>query len=198
MVTTAFENLASWEVEDSDNRLIISENRVEWNHADRTKVRYISHDIGIGKITDFDHAFELRIKEGVVASEINRGLIRFWECRNDWDNRIWIYGRIHPGTVDKWTIHFEQKDDNKDLWIYRGTRLLDFGTSYYVQITRREKLCRLAVYTDSSRTELLEDSLEIMGVSKNYRYVWLASTLCTKKSQENWSSGYIADVKLNT
>ena len=109
------EDFSSWVAEDSDNRLSVGKNKVQWNHADRTKVRYISNDLGRGSIADFEHTFDVRMSEAFAASKDHRGLLRFWECRNDWDNRIWIYARVYTDFINKWTIHFEQKNDNNDL-----------------------------------------------------------------------------------
>lgn len=190
------EDFSEWEGEDSDSKLTVVGNRVEWNHADRTRVRFVSKNCGRETIGDFDHAFDVNITGAFAASKDHRGLLRFWECRNDWQSRIWSYAKRESEGADKWTIHFEQRNDDVGLWVFNGTHLFDFNATYYVKITRAAMMCRLQVYSDSSHVHLLEDSAGIQGVDKRYQYVWVCSTLCTPRNQENWSTGYIENLRM--
>ena len=190
------EDFSTWEVEDSDDKLSVGGNRVEWNHADRTRVRFVSKNCGREDIGDFDHAFDVNITAAFAASKEHRGLLRFWECRNDWENRIWSYAKGDIDSADKWTIHFEQRNDDIGLWVFNGTRLFGLNTTYYVRVTRTATTCRLRVYADSSHAQLLEDSMGIQGVDKRYQYIWVCSTLRTPKNHENWSTGYIESLRM--
>ncbi len=196
MVIDTPEDFSSWEVEDSDNRLRVDKNKVEWNHADRTKVRYISMDLGHAEIFDFDHSFDVCLLESFTVSKAHRGLLRFWECRKDWENRIWIFARQDMDKKDKWTIHLEQKSNDNDLWAFESTFRFNLMTTYYVMVARRGNACRLRVYSDLLHTHLLEDSEDIQGVNETYQYVWICSTLCTKKNQANCSSGFIENFQI--
>ena len=192
------EDFSSWEIEDSDNRLSVDKNKIAWNNADRTKVRYISIDLGHAKIVDFDHRFDVRLFESFTVSKAHRGLLRFWECRNDWENRIWIFARQDMDNKDKWTIHFEQKSDDNNLWAFESTYRFNLMATYYVKVIRRGNDCRLRVYSDPLHTYLLEDSKDIQGANESYQYIWICSTLCTKKNQANWSSGLIENFRIRS
>lgn len=103
-------NLQEWFREDIDGSIIVHGNKVRWVKADRSSMRYSGKETRV--IDDFHHRFIVCIEEGYVEDELNRGLLRFWELRCDWDNRIWIYARK---ITDGWTIHFEQRYLGRDL-----------------------------------------------------------------------------------
>ena len=192
------EDFAHWNVDDPDDRLSVYRNTVKWNHADRTKIRYVSKNLGRGNIANFEHTFDIRILEAFVVSKDHRGLLRFWECRNDWDNRIWISAWVNADSVDKWTMQFQQQDGENDHWISSGAYRFDLNVTYYVRITRKGKYCRVKVYSDPSNSILLEDILRVGETDKRYQYIWMCSTLCALKNQENWSSGSVENLRIGT
>ena len=148
MTIDAPEDFSAWEMEDADSRLSVGKNRIEWKQADRTKVRFVSKDLGPAEIVDFDHRFVVCLFDSFTVSEKHRGLLRFWECRNDWEDRIWVFARQDLDNKKKWTIHFEQKSNDKDLWAFESTYRFSLATTYHVAVTRRGNDCRLKVYSD--------------------------------------------------
>ena len=186
------EYLSSWEVEDPDGCLAISARRVSWIRADRTRVRYISKDMGV--VGDFRHVFDVIISEAYTESTQHRGLIRLWELRNDWESRIWIYARQEVDRYNLWTVHFEQRDGKDDLWAFHGSHDLKMGVRYSLEVLRSGGLCALRVYSGSSNGEPLEDSGGIEGADTKYRYLWLSSTLRSRRNTGNWSTGYIENL----
>jgi hypothetical protein len=38
---------------------------------------------------------------------------------------------------------------------------------------------------------IAEDSQEVEGVPQSYGYVWLASTIKSRRNNGNWSTGYV-------
>jgi hypothetical protein len=52
----------------------------------------------------------------------------------------------------------------------------------------------LRVYSDSSNGEPFEDSGGIEGADTKYRYLWLSSTLRSRRNTGNWSTGYIENL----
>jgi len=198
MTIDAPEDFSAWEMEDADSRLSVGKNRIEWKQADRTKVRFVSKDLGAAEIADFDHRFEVCLFDSFTVSEKHRGLLRFWECRNDWEDRIWVFARQDLDNKKKWTIHFEQKSNDKDLWAFESTYRFSLATTYHVSVTRRGNDFRLKVYSDPLQDHLVEDSNNIGGADERYRYVWICSTLCTKNNQANCSSGFIENFRLGS
>jgi hypothetical protein len=99
---------------------------------------------------------------------------------------------------DEWTMHLEHKSGDKDLWAFESTYRFSLNTPYYVSTIRVGNDYRLKVYSDSNYSNLLEDSENIQGASDRYRYIWLSSTLNTKKNQGNRSSGYIQNFQRMT
>lgn len=194
MIEKELGNFNVWELEDEDGCLTISKEQVQWNHADRTKFRHVSFDVGKGEIKDFEISFDIRITAMYTATNEHRGLLRFWEIRNDWDNRLWIYARQVAVDASKWTIHFEQVDSDSEPWVIHGTNQFDLDVDYHIKISRAKDICGLKVYSDSSQETLLEH-LSIANAAKiKYRYIWMASTLCTPKNQDNWSTGYVRNL----
>lgn len=189
----SFEDLATWKIEDPDGKLKVSKRRVVWTRADRTSVRCIYRDLDEG-IGDFEHSFKVRVDEAYVEDGLNRGLIRFWECRNDWESRIWIYGRRTLDDEGKWTVHLEQRRDGEDIWAYHGNHGLDIGENYRVLIRRKGGVCRLLVYSDTVHDAPLEDSGDIRCDDTDYGSIWLVSTITSRRNRGNWSSGSIGEV----
>ena len=87
--------LGGWVLEDPDGSMSVQGGRVSWVRADRGSVRYAGMEMRVAD--DFHHRFIVCIEEGHVEDELNRGLIRLWELRRDWDDRIWIYARKAAG-----------------------------------------------------------------------------------------------------
>ena len=63
-------------------------------------MRYIGRETRV--TDDFHHRFIVCMEEGYAEDELNRGLLRPWELRRDWVNRVWIYALE---AADGWTIH---------------------------------------------------------------------------------------------
>jgi len=173
-----------WSIKTDNDTLTIEGDRVSWEKADRTVIRYISKQLEISD--DFHHSFFICILEGEVEDELNRGFIRLWEIRNDWGNRAWIYARKDG---DGWTIHFEQLSDPKEVITFHGSSQLHFKNRYYVQISHSMGIYRLVV--KDHKGLMVEDSGELKGVPSDYSLIWLASTIKSRRNNGNWSSGYI-------
>lgn len=191
------EDFSTWDVEDPDNRLSVERNRVSWVHADRTRLRYVAKDHGKETIGDFMHEFAVRISDAWTPGGVHTGLLRFWECRNDWGNRIWIYARKTVEDTDKWAIHFEQAKQKRGLWIFNGSHQFDMKSACYVRLDRHGELCRLRVYSDPTWTHLVEDSGDIIGAKDRYRYLRICfSGIRERYNRSNWSTGYIENLQV--
>jgi len=186
------EYLSSWEVEDSDGCLDISARRVSWIRADRTRVRYISKDMGV--VGDFRHVFDAIISEAFTESAQHRGLIRLWELRKDWESRIWMYARQQADRTKMWTVHLEQREGGDDLWAFHGSHDLEIGVRHRLEVSRIGGLCALRVYSGPSNCEPLEKSGWIGGVDTKYERLWLSSTIRSRRNKGNWSTGYIENL----
>jgi len=176
---------SEWLLEDIDGCISVCDGRVSWVCADRSKVRYLAKEIDT--VGNFQHSYIACLLEGSVEDELNVGLIRFWELRNDWDNRVWVYARK---CEESWTIHFEQRHHGEDILAFHGSRQFEFQKRYWIEILRSGSLYRLVVKNDVC-TELLEDSGDIEGVNYPYCRVWLVSTIKSRRNNGNWSTGYI-------
>lgn len=189
----SIEDLTTWETEYPDGKLKVSKCRAVWTRADRTSVRCLFKDLD-ESIGDFEHSFKVRVDEAHVEDGLNRGLIRFWECRNDWGNRIWIYGRRVSDHEGKWTVHLEQKRDGEDILAYHGRHGFDLGEKYRVMIRRQGEVYRLLVHTNAVSDAPLEDSGDIRCDDTEYNSIWLVSTIMSRRNRGNWSSGSIGEV----
>ena len=177
-----------WRIEAPDGSLFIQENRFQWVHTDRSMIRYIAKKTRVSE--DFHHSFVVCIDEGYVEDQKNRGLIRLWEIRNDWDNRVWIYARE---TASGWNIHYEQRNTGKDLWAYHGAYIFPWGIRFIVELERVGNTYRLRVLSEEDEI-ILEDSGWIMGVSQVFGWLWLASSIRSRRNNGNWSTGYIENL----
>ena len=183
-------DLTDWSREDPDGTLTVHSGRVSWMKADRTALRYIGTEAKIAD--DFRHRFVACIEEGHVEDELNRGLLRLWELRRDWKNRIWIYARK---TASGWTIHFEQRHQGQNLWAFHGAELFSWGKRYVVELERVGDRHGLRVLGEDSETILL-DSGGIEGVNQPFDRIWIASTIKSRRNNGNWSTGYIENLKI--
>jgi hypothetical protein len=178
-----------WNVVDLDGVLTVQEKRVSWFKADRSAVRYIGKEMSVHG--DFEHSFIVCIMDSYVEDELNRGLLRLWEIRKDWDNRIWIYVRKKGNC---WTIHYEQRDNGVDLWAFHSNETFIMDQRYIVEICREGINYNLTVL-DLDGT-IFVDSGMIEGVSQEYELVWLASTINSRRNKGNWSIGYIESMSM--
>ncbi len=178
-------NLSELFQEDPDGSITIQGDRVSWAKADRSAVRYVGMET---RATDeFHHRFIVCMEEGHVEDELNRGLLRLWELRCDWDNRIWIYARK---TVDGWTIHHEQRHRGRDLWAFHGAEPLSWGQRYVVELDGVGSRHRLRVLSEDGGI-MYVDTGDIEGVNQPFDWLWIASTIKSRRNNGNWSTGYI-------
>jgi hypothetical protein len=178
-------NLREWFRKDSDGSLKVHDHKVCWVKADRRVVRYIGKETKV--IDDFHHRFIVCIEEGYIEDELNRGLLRFWELRCDWDNRIWIYARK---ITDGWTIHFEQRYLGQDLWAFHGEEPLSWGKRYLVKLDRVRDQHQLRMLSEDSKIACV-DTGGIKGENQSFDWLWIASTIKLRRNDGNWSTGYI-------
>ena len=182
-------DFTDWNFQDPDRCFSFTPDRISWHKADRTTVRYIEKQLEV--LSDFTHTFDVCINEGEVEDELNRGFIRLWEIRNDWENRTWIYIRKNGNHR---TNHVDQLDQKKKLIEFHGPNSHQFNGRYSIEITRAARAHRLI-----SRDEfdsIIEDSKEIKGKPKRYSYIWLASTIKSRRNNGNWSSGFIENLTM--
>jgi hypothetical protein len=177
-------DFSDWNIQDTDNVISIKGNRINWHRADRTRVRYVGKKLRVRG--DFSHSFIVCFQDGEVEDELNRGFIRLWEIRSNWENRTWIYARK---IGDGWRIFFEQLDEMSKIFEYVGVQVFPFGTQFEVKVSRIGEFFMLRVIDEYG--SILEDSKEIAGVKKDYEYLWLASTIKSRRNNHNWSTGYI-------
>jgi hypothetical protein len=159
-----------------------------WVKADRSVMRYIGMETRVAD--DFHHRFIVCMEEGYVEDELNRGLLRLWELRRDWDNRVWIYARK---TIDGWTIHFEQRHRGRDLWAFHGAEPLSWERRYLVVLLRVGSRHRLRVLSEGGENVFV-DTGEMEGVNQPFDWLWIASTIKSRRNNGNWSTGYIEDL----
>ncbi len=182
-------DFSDWTVQDDDGVLTIEGDKVSWHKADRTAVRYIGKQHNVPG--DFVHTFVVCFMEGEVEDEENRGFIRLWEVRNDWENRAWVYARKNG---DGWTIYLEQLSKKVKVMAFEGSARLLFGGLYTVRVSRDWSDYRIVVVDGEGLT--VEDSGNVSGVVQGYSEVWLASTIKSRRNNGNWSTGYIEDLSL--
>ncbi len=180
---------ADWRLNDHDGCIRVDGDRVAWHRADRTAVRYLGKQIEVSG--GFLHGFVVCLLGGEVEDQLNRGFIRLWEIRNDWENRAWVYARKEGGG---WTIHFEQLHDGVNTFAFHGSSQLGFGTRYAVKVSRDGGNYRLTLQDGAGL--IVEDSGDIEGVLQGYEIVWLASTIKSRRNNHNWSSGYIENLTI--
>jgi len=183
-------NLSEWFREDPDGSISVHGDRVSWAKADRSAVRYVGRET---RVTDeFHHRFIVCMEEGYVEDELNRGLLRLWELRCDWDNRIWIYARK---TADGWTIHYEQRYRGQDLWAFHGAEPLSWGQRFVVELDRVGDRHRLRVLGEDGETVCV-DTGGIEGVNQPFDWLWIASTIKSRRNNGNWSTGYLESLTM--
>jgi hypothetical protein len=183
-------HLSEWIQEDPDGSISVRGDRVSWAKADRSAVRYVGRET---KVTDeFHYRFIVCMEEGHVEDELNRGLLRLWELRCDWGNRIWIYARK---TAEGWTIHYEQRYQGRDLWAFHAVEPLSWGQRFMVELDRVGDRYRLRVLSEDGETVFV-DTGGIEGVNQPFDWLWIASTIKSRRNNGNWSTGYIESLTM--
>ena len=180
-----------WKIDAQDGSITIRDKQIHWVHTDRNQVRCVSNEKMIKG--DFTHSFVVCLKEGYIEDQKNRGLIRLWEIRNDWDNRVWVYVRL---TMNGWTIHSEQRNMTKDIWAYHGNHVFPFGDRFIVKMMRDNECYRLQVIEEQTKM-VLEDSKWINGINTTFNWIWLVSSIRSRRNNDNWSTGYIENFCIN-
>ena len=148
-------------------------------------MRHVSRETRVTE--EFHHRFIACMEEGHAEDELNTGLIRLWELRSDWDNRIWIYARKTP---DGWTIHNEQRHRGQDLWAFHNAEPLTWGQRFLVELDRVVDRHRLRVLSEDGGIVYV-DTGDIEGVNQPFDRLWIASTIKSRRNNGNWSTGYI-------
>jgi hypothetical protein len=184
-------DFSDWSIQDDDDILRIDRCRIKWLNADRTAIRYIGKQHNVPD--NFVHEFVVCFLEGEVEDEENRGFIRLWEVRNDWENRVWIYARKNG---EGWAIYLEQLSKKVKVMAFEGSARLEFGRRYTVKISRDWGDYRLVVLDDEGLA--VEESGDVSGVLQGYSQVWLASTIKSRRNNGNWSTGYIEGLSLTS
>ena len=182
-------DFTNWYQENQDGVLAVHGSRVYWKKANRTALRYIGMELETA--SNYSHRFTVCIEEGYVEDELNRGLIRLWELRCDWDNRVWIYARKENAG---WTIHYEQRHQGQNIWDFNGDEPLIWGKMYVVELKRIGNLYGLKVLDEKTGIKLVECTIE--GVNQSYNQIWIASTIKSRRNNCNFSTGYIEELAL--
>ena len=180
---------SDWSIKDLDGVLRVEGDRINWHRADRTAIRYAGKQVQVEG--GFFHSFVVYFLDGWVENEENRGFIRLWEVRTDWENRTWVYARKNG---NGWTIFLEQLSHGDKVITFAGSARLDFGSRYTVKVSRVGSDYRLVVRDATGLT--LEDSGDVGGVPQSYSHIWLASTIKSRRNNGNWSTGYIEGLSL--
>jgi hypothetical protein len=183
-------DFSEWFQEDPDGSIGVRGDRVSWAKADRSAVRYVGRET---RVTDeFHHRFVVCMEEGHVEDELNRGLLRLWELRCDWGNRIWVYARK---TTEGWTIHYEQRYRGRNLWAFHAVEPLSWGQRFVVELDRVGDRHRLRVLSEDGETVFV-DTGGIEGVNQPFDLLWIASTIKSRRNNGNWSTGYIESLTM--
>ena len=69
-----------------------------------------------------------------------------------------------------------------------------FGQRYIVELRRAGDRFNLRVLSEDS-TVLMDTGL-IDGVGKVYDWIWMASTIKSRRNNGNWSTGYIENFQM--
>ena len=157
--------------------------RLVWERADRTRVRYAEAHTRVEE--GFRHRFTACIEEGWVEDELNRGLIRLWELRRDWGNRVWVYARWEG---EGWSIHMEEAHRGVGLWEFHGGRVFPWGAAVVVEVERGEGGYRLDARVEGGPEEGVG---WLEGSGQGFDRVWMASTIKSRRNNHNWSTGYV-------
>jgi len=180
---------------DPNNDLTVSKERVTWDTLNRSQDAGLERDYGAGHFGDFVHEFDVYFSSIEAGDLNNRVVIILWYLSvNPWPSStdiLRLYARQKGDLDNRFELVFFQRTGGVNDWVYSGTVTYYTGNVYYFRVERSGSSCRLRVYSDPERTNLLEDSGSITGLTTAYRYLCLSSVRAWAKDPYDWSSGYL-------
>lgn len=112
------------------------------------------------------------------------------------EDHITFYPEQLGSTDDKFLLVFWQRSDGEQMFVYVGEYVYSTRKTYYVTISRTVDICRLKIFADPERTNLIEDSGDQAGDSTEYEYLIVANGRDYGSDPNDWSSGYIANLAI--
>lgn len=192
-------NFTSYTEVDPTNKISVTSSRITWDTFDRSDSGYVYGDYGVDHFDIWENDFTLRLSEVQDTAYTYRFVVSFMNTPgNLWPN---------PGSVEQVSLIFnEVGTDQVDIYVVEhnglgsssssiGTDVLSVNTTYYLTFRRDDSNYTVAVYNDTSRTNLVTSVSKAIAYDNDYRYVGFRG-LDGVGADTGYSSGYIENMDI--
>jgi hypothetical protein len=180
---------------DPDDSIFISTNRVNWINMNRSTGRNIWRDYEASFSSDFIHKFTFSIEQIEAGDRNNREVVRLWTLKKD-DVSLILYAEQAGSIDDEFNLVFFQRDRIGNLFEFYSSdyfESLSVGEVYFATISKQDDIYRLFVNDD---VITLMDSGPQLGVSEGYTTLSIVSIGGYSEDLEDWSSGFIENLRI--
>lgn len=162
-VICAYEDFTTYTEVDPNTHITVAANELDLADLARNEDAYVYDDKGAGHFGDFEHLVDIQILSTSGAGSLSAP----WGVSNNINDVLaWatgLYIRLNGGTGEIRLV--EVNGGSFDT--YAGAR----DTWYYLTIERSDTTLTCKIYSDASRT-ILVDTLSVTCLTTTYRYVY--------------------------
>lgn len=188
---------------DPDNRILVNKSRIYWEDMDRGIYRTVQKEYKKDYFSDFKHLIDFRFDVIDPGDPDDRTIIELWslcneEERDENSNSITFTTEQSGINHNIFTISFIQRIRGESKFSYHQLGFLDLGITYFATISRRDNLCKLEIFSDPERNNIVLDTGLLLGSDAKYTYLALARTSEHVGDFFDTSSGYIENLRIKT
>ena len=194
-VNQYYDDFTEYGKTDPGNSLIVSTSRVSWMNMDRSTGRNIWREYDADFSSDFVHKFTFSIEQIEAGDKDPREIVRLWTLKGG-DVSLIFYAVQANSVDDVYNVVFFQKDQHDNWFVYYSSddnEALSVGEVYYATITKRDDVYRLFIFNEFNT---LIDSGSQLGVSVDYTSLSIVSVGGYSDDLDDWSSGYVGNLRI--
>jgi len=180
---------------DPDNSFSVSSSEVRWVDMDRQIGRQLWRNYDTVLTGDFVHKLTFGIEEIEPGDSDPREMVRLWTVRGG-DVSVIFYAVQSKTSDDEFNVVFFQRTGDGNLFVYYSSENDDpllVGEEYYTMITKQDDKYRLFVFDEMG---IRVDSGQLQGISFDCKTLSIASVGGYSSDLEDWSSGYVTNLKI--
>jgi DNA repair exonuclease SbcCD nuclease subunit len=188
---------------DPDYRISIPyPNRVNWNQMNRSLERMLFKRYEEEDFKHFIHHLDFRLENFTTGTGGNRLIIAIWKIAQtergspEW-NFTHLYAEQVGGQTTVYQTVFNQRVNGENTFVHIGPEILVPNQTYYATIIRYGEYIELEVYSDPERTYSLYSSGIRNLRDESYDHLIVSHVREYDHDKDNWSTGYIENLRIS-